>query len=140
MKALRLDGIPVHALLVHFPVAAWTGASALALAAAAGGFPDAAHAAYLCNAAGLLTGLLAVAAGILEFTALPRDEAVRAAAANHLMLACTAWTLYAVTFILQAQHATVAAAAAGTLAFAALMGAGHSGARLVFHHRLPRDD
>lgn len=126
-------------MLVHFPVAAWTGASALAVAAAAGAFPDAAHAAYLCNAAGLLTGLLALGAGLLEFAVLPRDESVRDAAATHLMLACTAWTLYAVTFILQAQDATVAAAVAGTVALGALVGAGHTGARLVFHHRLPRD-
>lgn len=140
MKPLRIDRIPVHAVLVHFPVAAWTGTSILALVAAAGGQPGYATAALYCNAVGVVVGLAAIGAGALEFLALPDEQPVRDEAARHLVLAGSAWTLYGITLALQFAGALVAAAVAGSVALLVLAAAGHAGARLVFHHRIPRHD
>ena len=49
---LRVDGVPIHALLVHFPIAGWTAASALAVAVVAG-YPALATAAWVTNAVAL---------------------------------------------------------------------------------------
>lgn len=137
MRPLRLLGIPVHPLLVHFPVAGWTAATALAAAAAAGFDNAFAAAALYCNAIALATGALAMVAGFLELGALPENAEIRDAAANHMLLAASAWTLYLLMLILQVTDQLLVAALTGTAAFVLLMFAGHAGARLVYHHHLP---
>lgn len=133
---LRIDGIPLHAVIVHFPVAAWTAASGLTVAVA--WFPSVAGAAIACNAVGLATAVAAMVAGFAEFSELPDDDAVRERATTHLMLAGGAWCAYLVALLLQATGRWSAAAGVAALAFVALVAAGHAGARLVFHDRIPR--
>ncbi|HEX6927900.1 MAG TPA: DUF2231 domain-containing protein [Gammaproteobacteria bacterium] len=137
MKPLRVQGIPIHPVLVHFPIAGWTAASLLALATTATANEAFATAALYCNAVALVTGLGAIAAGFLEFLALPEEQAVRDAAARHMLLAGSAWFLYLVMLLLQVKSLFVSASVAGGIAFIVLLLAGHAGARLVYHHHLP---
>ena len=134
---LRVDGVPIHALLVHFPIAGWTAASALAVAVVAG-YPALAAAAWITNAVALSFGVLAIGAGAAELAWLPDEPAVRDHAVAHLSFAAGAWSLYGVMLLLQASGHLVAAAAVGAAAFLVLIAAGHAGARLVFHHGIPR--
>lgn len=138
MKPLRIDGIPVHAVIVHFPVAAWTGATLLALAASAGAPAELMTIALYANVVGLVTGTAAVVAGVSEFIALPGDAAVRTLATRHMMLAAGAWTLYLLALVLQVKDAAGAATLIYAIALAVLVVAGHAGARLVYHHGIPR--
>lgn len=137
MRPLRIHGLPLHPLLVHFPVAAWTAATGLALAAPlelATGIPRlAAH----VNAFGILTGALAMLAGLLELAGLPPQPALRDAVARHMLLACSAWLAFVVMWVLQVRALEVAAAGAGAVGLALLVAAGHAGARVVYHHGFP---
>lgn len=137
MIRLQVDGIPLHAALVHFPIAAWTAATLLALAALAGG-PGLASAAVASNIAGLLTGLAAIAAGAAEFVSLRLQPPARDAAARHMVLACGTWLAYLVMLLAQTGGLGRAAAGLGVAALLALVAAGHAGARLVFHHGVAR--
>ncbi|HEX7046294.1 MAG TPA: DUF2231 domain-containing protein [Gammaproteobacteria bacterium] len=131
--------MPFHPVLVHFPVAGWTAATFLAALALWNGNESLALAARWCNIAGLVTGMAAMAAGFLELPALPETPEVRSAVARHLMLAGSAWSIYLVMLFLQMKAFPVAATGAGAAGFVLLMFAGHAGARLVYHHRLPID-
>lgn len=132
---LRLDAIPLHALLVHFPVAGWTAASLLAPIGLAGK-PALGDAALYCNAVALACGVAAIGSGFAELSEL-RDAALRDHAVRHMLLAVCAWTLYLAMLLLQASAHPGAAAACGALALPVLAAAGHTGARLVFHHGVP---
>lgn len=138
LKPLRVQGVPVHPMLVHFPIAGWTAATPLAVVAAMNADAAFMAAAWWCNVAALATGAAAMAAGFLEFLVMPDDEKLRAAVARHMLLAGSAWSAYLVMLLLQAKALDVAAALAGLVAFILLIGAGHAGARLVYHHQLPQ--
>ena len=135
---LRIDGIPLHAVLVHFPVAAWSAATGLT--AVVPWFARLSDAALACNAFGLAAGFAAIVAGAAEFAELPDDDAVRERATTHMMLAGSAWSVYLIVLLLQATAHWVAAAGVSVLAFGVLVAAGHAGARLVFHDRIPRHE
>ncbi|HEX7031082.1 MAG TPA: DUF2231 domain-containing protein [Gammaproteobacteria bacterium] len=138
MKPPRIHGVPVHPVLVHFPVAGWTAATLLTLLALAEGNATLALIARWCNIAGLVTGIAAMAAGFLELAGLPEAPEIRGAVARHLLLAGSAWTVYLVMLFLQLKGFSTAAGLAGATGFALLVFAGHAGARLVYHHGLPK--
>jgi len=138
VKPLRLHGLPLHPALVHFPVAAWTVATGLVLAGPlelARAVPDLA---VYTNAFGLITGGLAMVAGLSETAGVPRHEALRDSVGRHLVLAVSAWLAFGVMLVLQIKGLPIAAMAVGVVAFSLLMLAGHAGARVVYHHGFPR--
>lgn len=140
MKTWRPGGVPLHPALVHFPIAAWTLAAALepwAVLAHSGGAWRLAH---WSLAAGCLTGLPAMAAGVPELLALGPEGARPAAAWHHAMLMATAWSVFSLLLLLAPGGTTPSglpalAHCAGVLAgFALLAVGGHAGGRLVYHH------
>lgn len=137
MKPPRIDGVPLHPVLVHFPVAGWTAASILAVLAVLLDNAVLASGAFWCNVAGLATGIAAMGAGFLELPGLPAIDEIRSAAATHMVLAGSTWTVYLVMLFLQMKDFSLAAVVTGGVAFLLLMATGHAGARLVYHHRLP---
>lgn len=137
MRPLRIHGLPLHPLLVHFPVAAWTAATGLALAAPLELVAGVPRLAAYTNAFGILTGALAMLAGLLELAGLPPQPALRDAVARHMLLACSAWLAFVVMWVLQVRALEVAAAGAGVVGLALLVAAGHAGARVVYHHGFP---
>ena len=128
-------------MLVHFPVAAWTVASGLALLAPWQSPGDRAALVVALarggNAFGLVTGTVAMLAGLMELTGLPEDRRLRAALARHLILVVCAWFGFGLTWALQVKHMLPAAAATSLVAFGLLVLAGHAGARVVYHHGFP---
>lgn len=137
MRPPRLRGLPLHPLLVHFPVAAWTVATGLALAAPFAPDPSIPRLALWANGFGMVTGALAMLAGLLELTALPARRALRDAVGRHLLLASLAWLAYAAMWILQVKLLYLPAAVTAAIGFLLLVGAGHAGARVVYHHGFP---
>lgn len=139
MKPLRLLGLPLHPLLVHFPVAAWTVATGLALFGWIEPESDLAGLAVKANGFGLLTGMVAMFAGVFELAAAPRDPVVRDAIGRHFLWAGLTWFAFAVMWLLQVKGLPRLSAVAGLAGFLLLAGAGHAGARLVYHYGFPRN-
>lgn len=88
---MRLLGHPLHPVMVHFPVAFWSLATACDVLAWSGLAATWAHGWALIGL-GLAIGLAAMAAGFMDLMTL--NEEVQAAAQRHMMVMGLAWTLY----------------------------------------------
>ena len=127
---------PLHPALVHFPLGLLLGATLADLAALAGLWSEPRLAAVLI-AAGLAGGVLAMAAGLYDFTRL--DEAVVPHALRHIAAVGLAWIGYAVALYLRrdafAGAETSTASAAASIASAAVLSlGGFLGGELVYRH------
>lgn len=127
---------PLHPALVHFPLGLLLGATLADLAALAGLWSEPRLAAVLI-AAGLAGGVLAMAAGLYDFTRL--DEAVVPHALRHIAAVGLAWIGYAVALYLRRDAfggaETSTASAAASIASAAVLSlGGFLGGELVYRH------
>src|SRR5262245_11498575 len=86
-------GHPLHPALVHFPIALLLSATGADLAWLAG-FTQDTHIGAVMMAAGLAMGLVAMAAGLVDFSRL--DQAVVPHALRHIGTVGIAWLGYAV--------------------------------------------
>lgn len=91
-------GHPLHPALVHFPIALLLSASAADLAWLAGLTGDV-HTGAVLMAGGLAMGLVAMGAGMVDFTRL--DQAVVPHAIRHMSAVGIAWTGYAIALYLR---------------------------------------
>jgi len=146
VKTWRPGGVPLHPALVHFPVVFWTLDAALESWAILTTSASAWRLALWSLAAGCLSALPAMAAGVPELLALDGESAQAAAAWRHAMLMATAWTVFTLLLVLAPAGApppTLPALVhcAGALAgFALLAAGGHAGGRLVYHHGIGMRD
>jgi uncharacterized membrane protein len=128
-------GHPLHPALVHFPIALLLSATVADLAWMAGYFSDP-HFAAVLMASGLVMGLVAMGAGLVDFAKL--DEAVVPHALRHMAAVGTAWLGYGVALYLRrdvlfgaATIGSVSLALSAASAFALALG-GWLGGRLVY--------
>lgn len=142
MKRLRPVGVPLHPALVHFPVAFWTAAPALDVAALALGRIELWHNARLALAAGSVTALAAMATGFFEYLVAGRDQRA-SLIERHAVLASTAWGLFTFNWLWRESAGVipedgsrlgVAYAGFSIMGILLLLAAGHAGARLVYVH------
>lgn len=138
MKGLRLAGVPLHPLLVHFPIAAWV----LAVLSDAIFFvihkPEYWTATYWALAAGALLGLLAMCAGLVDFMLLDQSHPGTDRVQLHMLVMGSAWCVFLLDLLVRKLSVPEAAAwwqlAISVLGFLLLIVGGHLGARLVYHH------
>ena len=74
MRGLRLGGHPLHPALVHFPVVCWTVAPVLDLVYLLTQAPVFWQAEYICLAIGVIMGLVAMCAGLMDLVAIPAES------------------------------------------------------------------
>jgi uncharacterized membrane protein len=137
---MRLRGHPIHPMLVHFPVAFWTLATAAYLADAAGMGEAAAAIAKLGNAAGLIMAIFAIAAGLLELRAIDSQSEAMRVATWHMMVMATAWVCFLLALLLSISaaaaldHATaqLAGVASAGVGFLLMSVGGWLGGRLIY--------
>ena len=128
-------GHPLHPALVHFPIGLLLSATIADVARLAGLTQDA-HVAAVMMAAGLVMALLAMGAGLLDFTRL--EEPVVPHALRHMAAVGLAWLGYAVALYLRRDVLTGgtdvgAASVALSIASALLLAlGGWLGGRLVY--------
>ena len=129
-------GHPLHPALVHFPIALLLSAS-IADAAWLLGLTTDVHVGAVMMAAGLAAGLLAMGAGLLDFSRL--DQSVVTHALRHMAVVGTAWLGYAIALYLRKDVLLMDGSGLGTaslvtsLASACLLSlGGWLGGRLVY--------
>jgi uncharacterized membrane protein len=91
-------GHPLHPALVHFPIALLLSATVADMAWVAGITSDT-HLAAILMAGGLATGLVAMGAGMVDFTRI--DDTVVPHALRHMAVVGLAWLGYAISLYLR---------------------------------------
>jgi uncharacterized membrane protein len=135
---MRLFGHPVHPIVVAFPIALLGLTPILDALSLLGVMADGAGAAYLCEAAGLIGGGLAILTGFADFVKIPQSEKAAAKTAIiHASLGLSMLGLFGIAFALRGGR--MAAATPGPLALeaagaAVLAVTGWFGGHLVFGH------
>jgi uncharacterized membrane protein len=134
---MRILGLPLHPMLVHFPIAFWIAAN-VGDAAALFGVEGAWQFAWLMLLLGVGAAVPAAFAGLLELIRV--EDSIAPAAARHMLLMGLAWIAYLGALLLRSRGwgsvpdpsgLPVALAAVG---FFFLAWGGHRGATLVYRH------
>lgn len=136
---------PLHPALVHFPVACWSLGTLADLAGLWWTRWPLWQLSAAMLAVGCATGLLAAAAGLVELLKLPPEHPAAADANRHMLLALTAWSLYAGSLFLRTRdlmpiEPDAIAIAASIAGFLALAATGWLGGKLVYVHGVGRAD
>lgn len=134
--SLRLGGHPVHPLLVHFPVAAWT----VAVGADAAGWITGQAVWWLISfgsqALGVLMAAVAMLAGFLDYAGLSRQHPAQDTAVWHMLAMGTAWLLFLISLAARglpaADPPSVWATAVAVTGFIAMALGGWFGGKLVY--------
>lgn len=137
---MRLDGIPVHPITVHFPIALlttslvwdgiglWTGASVWWTMS------------FWTLVIGLSAALPALLTGFVEYARLPSDASSQSTATWHLMLTGSAVTLFLVSLLVRGGPdepsgvPLIGALTCSVIGLLLLTVGGHLGAQLVYHY------
>ena len=145
MQGLRIGGHPLHPALVHFPVACWTAVPVLDLLYLLTRSPAWWQAGFVCLAVGVVMGLLAMCAGLMDLMTIPDGHAAEAVAQRHMLLMGSAWCVYVLLLVLHPLHGEPTSqqlwtdfglSAGGFLLLA--VGA-YAGARLVYDFAIGRN-
>ena len=132
---MRLAGHPLHPMMVHFPIALWSLATAcdgLTLFGVGQAWPIA----WLCTIAGLAFAIPAMVAGMIDFASI-KEEAVPMAM-RHMGIMGTAWLVYLASLLMRSDGLASLAApvplamAAGLVGFLLLAAGAWHGGQLVY--------
>lgn len=137
---MRLDGLPVHPVTVHFPIALltttllwdgiglWTGASLWWVMS------------FWSLAIGLASALPAIVTGFVEYARLPSENPAQSTATWHLMITASAVSLFLVSLLVRggpdvpSGARLIGALACSGIGLLLLTVGGHFGARLVYQY------
>ncbi|MEX2523611.1 MAG: DUF2231 domain-containing protein [Gammaproteobacteria bacterium] len=140
MVSGRITNCPLHPALVHFPIGAWT------LALIGDGVylfnrePLWWQLAYWAIAAGVATGLPAMAAGLFEITAIEDKHPAWPMATRHTTMMSGAWLVFTIDLLLRDPVAPGQVVALWLPVILSILGmilmvtGGHAGARLVYRY------
>jgi uncharacterized membrane protein len=139
-NGLRVAGHPLHALLVHFPIAFWSLVFPLELSGWWLGWDPGWRLAFLANAAGLVGAVAAALTGLPDLMALSDNPKASAAANLHMIVMTGALAIFASEIWLRhgpgpasgpRVFAILGLSLSGTLV---LLWGGWLGGELVFRH------
>lgn len=130
---------PIHTMLVHFPIAFWTGST----------LSDLVYALQITDAwwrmgnallaGGVASAVFAMVAGLMDLSKIDEDSAAMQVAYKHICLVILAWLLYAVSLYVRLDHAALLppntlATVASIFGFLVLSLGGWFGGQLVYGH------
>ncbi len=134
---LRFFGLPLHPLLVHFPITFWIVVPVLDTAALTAGLEPWSTLAFAATLLGLVTGAIAIAVGLLEYTEPSLAGIDMRLAARHGVRTTLSWLFFAArlaaAFFLPLRHWTAAVCLLLDLLGAGLLAQGvYFGTRQVY--------
>ncbi len=97
----RVGGHPLHALLIHFPLAFWSLVFPLEFLGWVGRWDIGWRLAFLANAVGIVAALPAAAAGLFDLIALADKPKASAIANTHMMVMLGSLSLFALELYLR---------------------------------------
>jgi uncharacterized membrane protein len=100
-RLLRLSGHPRHPALVHFPIALWTAGCCAEVAGWILHREIWWQTSFGAQASGVAMAIIAMVAGIVDYSGLPREHAAQDTAVNHMMAMGAAWLLFIVSLALR---------------------------------------
>lgn len=137
---MRLLGHPVHPMVVAFPLALLSVATAADVLAWAGAWPAMSRIGYGCELTGLAGAVIAALTGVPDLIKLAPGSAPQGTAIWHALAAISTASLYGVAFALRggpsAQGISATALVLELVGAAVLTVTGWLGGHLVFHHRV----
>ncbi|HVP18132.1 MAG TPA: DUF2231 domain-containing protein [Spirochaetia bacterium] len=133
MSGLKLLGHPLHAAIVHFPVAAWTATAVTDTIFVIRGDPMWWHVSQWLLIVGIVTALAAMTAGFIDLIALPPGEPAQKLALRHMYFMSSAWTIYLLDLLVRLTPVPgwLGLAISG-VGFLTLLAGTHLGAQLVY--------
>jgi uncharacterized membrane protein len=138
LRPIRLGRHPLHPAFVHFPIALWTVTAGTDLAAWMSGQLNWWPLSEACLGLGVISGLLAMAAGALDYAALPRQHPAQDTAVWHMLSMGAAWCLFVICWVARGTPGsgpplqwTIVVELIG---FAVMVFGGWMGGQLVYHH------
>lgn len=136
---LRVFGVPLHPLLVHFPVAFWLTVPLLDVAALASGPRPWWALAASATTIGVVIGAAAIVAGLLEYAHLSGGGVTIRLAARHGVRTGMAWCLFTAKLLVVAVTTPTSAIiviclALDLFACALLIQGAFFGTRLIYQH------
>jgi uncharacterized membrane protein len=145
--AVRLGGHPIHPLLVHFPIALWTGAGIAEAGGWIAGEPLWWCVSYACHALGIVMAPIAMVFGFLDYRTIGHEHPAQNTAVTHMLAMSTAWLFFVMSLGLRgltpAATPSIWASVAAFVALAAMMIGGWHGGQLVYRYGVgqqhPRD-
>ncbi len=134
---MKIFGHPVHAMLVHFPIALWSLAS-ICDGVAILGYQEAWRASTWLMGVGVAIATIAMIPGLIDLAKLP--ENARVTGISHMSYMGLAWLFYLLSLVFHIDQGSVSSApnlwgvALGAMGFGCLMVGGYYGAELVYRH------
>jgi|GEM_PF-469417 len=100
----RFQGIPIHVMLIHFPIGLFTGGALSDIGSLLWTEANLQTVSFFCIAGGLVTGVAAMLFGFMDYISLGSKPAHFQKAGRHGLLQLSAWFLFLVTFLLKLPH------------------------------------
>jgi uncharacterized membrane protein len=139
-KPIRVLGHPIHPIAVHVPVACWLLGSFFDGVSLVAADPFWWLFSNMLLVVGVLTAVPAMVLGMLDLVGLPSQGVVADTAQRHMIMMCTAWVFYLISFFLRfdsphfVAEPVVLAIGVSLVGLAVLLWGAWYGAALVYHH------
>ena len=133
---MRIAGHPVHPMLVHFPIASWTAAVAADLSSRVWALPELTKAAFVCVAAGLVTGALAIMFGFLDYAGIETGHPAQRTATRHMLVMGVAWLVFLARLAAGWQAVSPWLTVADVVGFLVMLCGAQLGGSLVYRYRV----
>jgi len=140
---VRLADHPLHPMLVHFPIAAWSAAVAMDLSTRIWRVPVLAVIGSGCVTVGLSMGALAMIAGYIDYAGLPSQHPAEKTAITHMSVMAAAWFLFLISLTLRGfvpqSNPSIGVMCVDLAGFIVMLFGAWLGGSLVYHFKVGVD-
>lgn len=97
----RFQGIPIHVMLIHFPIGLFAGGALFDIGALLWPEANLQTVSFFCIAVGLVIGVATMLFGFMDYVSLGSEPANLQKAERHGLIQLSAWILFLIAFLLK---------------------------------------